>query len=242
MTMTRHLFRMALALNALLLVGCAGLQDVAWDDVLGQAPLDEATVVRGLKETLVVGTDRATTELGTVDGYLADATLRIALPDDLQDLGRRLRQVGLGSHVDELEIAMNRAAEQAAGEAVAVFGEAITGMTVADGWAILNGHQSAATDYFRERTETTLNGRYRPIIEQRLRAVGGYAEYESLVEAVESVPWLETPDLDLVGHVTGRALDGLFLTVAEEEARIRRDPVARTTALLRRVFASDNGS
>jgi hypothetical protein len=220
------------------LVGCAGMEDVDWGDVLtGQAPLDEATVARGLKEALEVGTGRAAGRLGTVDGYLGDALLRIALPDELQDISSRLRQVGLGGKVDELEVAMNRAAEQAAGEAVSVFGDAIRGMTIADAWGILRGHDTAATDYFRERTSATLQSRYRPIIEQRLRTVGGYRDYESLVTQIEAIPLLDPPDLDLVGYVTDRALTGLFSTVAQEEARIREDPLARTTDLLRRVFA-----
>ena len=216
--------------------GCAGMKGADWNDMLGEAPLDEATVARGLKQALEVGTKRAAGRVGTVDGYLGDALLRIALPEDLQDIAGRLRRAGLGGKVDELEVAMNRAAEQAAGEAVAVFGDAIRGMTIADAWGILEGDDTAATDYFRLHTSDALQRRYRPIIADRLRTVGGYGDYETLVAQIEAMPLLDPPDLDLVGYVTDRALAGLFVTVAREERRIREDPLARTTELLQRVF------
>jgi len=221
------------------LVGCAGMEDVDLESVLGGAgPLDEATVARGLKEALSVGTGRAVDQVGSLDGYLANEALKIALPVELQDVAGTLRSAGLGSKVDELEVAMNRAAEQAAGEAVNVFGDAIRGMTLADAWGILRGHDTAATDYFRERTSAALTSRYRPIVESRLRAVGGYGDYETLVARLESLPFVEPPDLDLVGYVTDHALDGLFTVLAQEEQKIREDPLARTTALLQRVFAA----
>jgi len=221
------------------LAGCAAMEDVDLGTVLGGAgPLDEATVARGLKEALSVGTGRAVGQVGRLDGYLADAALKIVLPRELQDVAGTLRSAGLGSKIDELEVAMNRAAEQAAGEAVTVFGDAIRGMTLADAWGILRGHDTAVTDYFRQRTGVALAARYRPIVESRLRAVGGYGLYETLVAQLESLPFVDPPDLDLVGYVTDRALGGLFTVLAREEQRIRQDPLARTTALLQRVFAA----
>lgn len=226
-------------LIALLLTGCAGMENIDLGAVLGdQAPLDEATVARGLKEALTVGTGRAVDQVGGLDGYLGNELLKIALPDELQDIAGKLRSVGLGGKVDELEVAMNRAAEQAATEAIAVFGDAITGMTVADAWGILRGGDTAATDYFKARTSTALTSRYRPIIETKLRSVGGYTDYEDIVTRVEALPFIDTPDLDLVGYVTDHALDGLFSTLAVEEGKIRQDPLKRTTELLRRVFAA----
>ena len=222
-----------------LLGGCAGMENLDLNSVLGgNAPLDEATVADGLKEALAVGTQRASQRVGGVDGYLGNALLRIALPEDLQEVASTLRSVGMGAKVDELEVAMNRAAEQAAGEAVAVFGDAIRGMTVADAWGILRGADTAATDYFRARTGTALETRYRPIVEGKLRTVGGYEDYEDLASKLKSLPFVEAPDLDLVGYVTDHALDGLFLELANEEQKIRQDPVARTTQLLQRVFGA----
>lgn len=219
--------------------GCAGMKNLDLGNVLGgTAPLNEATVAQGLKEALSVGTQRATARVGGVDGYLGNALLRIALPEDLQDLAGTLRSVGMGAKVDELEVAMNRAAEQAAGEAVAVFGDAISGMTVADAWGILRGADTAATDYFRARTATALEARYRPIVDNKLHTVGGYDDYEALVGKLNSLPVVEAPDLDLVGYVTEHALDGLYLELASEEVKIRQDPLARTTELLQKVFAA----
>jgi len=226
-------------LATLSLGGCAGMENLDLGNVLGgNAPLNEATVAQGLKEALSVGTQRASDRVGGVDGYLGNVLLRITLPEDLQEVAGTLRSMGMGAKVDELEVAMNRAAEQAAGEAVAVFGDAISGMTVADAWGILRGDDTAATDYFRARTRTALEGRYRPIVENKLRTVGGYDDYEDLVGKLHSLPFVETPDLDLVGYVTDRALDGLFLELAREEQKIREDPLARTTRLLQKVFAA----
>ncbi len=223
----------------LCLPACSSMQNIDLGNVLGgTVPLDEATVARGLKEALSVGTQRASSRVGSVDGYLGNALLRIALPEDLQDVAGTLRSVGMGSKVDELEVAMNRAAEQAAGEAVAVFGDAIGSMTVADAWGILKGDDTAATDYFRARTGAALEGRYRPIVETKLRAVGGYNDYETLVARLNSLPLVDPPDLDLVGYVTDRALGGLFQELAKEEQKIREDPLARTTQLLQRVFGA----
>jgi hypothetical protein len=222
---------------SLTLAGCAGLQNSDLDTILGgSAPLDEETVARGLKEALNVGTQRTATQVGAVDGYLKNEALKIVLPPQVQDLAGTLRSVGLGGKVDELEVAMNRAAEQAAGESVSVFGDAIRGMTIADAWGILRGGDTAATDYFRARTSAALTARYRPIIENRLQGVGGYGDYEVLVAKLQSLPLVDPPDLDLIGYVTDHALDGLFKVLATEEKKIRDDPLARTTALLRRVF------
>ncbi len=225
------------ACTSLFLAGCAGLQNSDLDTILGgSAPLNEETVARGLKEALSVGTQRTATQVGAVDGYLKNEVLKIVLPPQVQDLAGTLRSVGLGGKVDELEVAMNRAAEQAAGESVSVFGDAIRGMTIADAWGILRGGDTAATDYFRARTSAVLTARYRPIIETRLQGVGGYGDYEVLVAKLQSLPLVDPPDLDLVGYVTDHALDGLFKVLAMEEKKIRDDPLARTTVLLRRVF------
>jgi hypothetical protein len=225
------------ACASLTLVGCAGMQEGDLGKILGgSAPLDEATVARGLKEALSVGTQRTAAQVGAVDGYLKNEALKIVLPPQVQDVAGTLRSVGLGGKVDDLELAMNRAAEQAAGESVSVFGDAIRGMTIADAWGILRGGDTAATNYFRAHTSAALTTRYRPIVENRLRGVGGYSDYETLVAKLQSLPLVDPPNLDLVGYVTEHALDGLFKVLATEEKKIRDDPLARTTALLQRVF------
>jgi hypothetical protein len=222
---------------SLLLAGCASMSDLG--GILGgSAPLDEATVAAGLKEALSVGTERTVTRTSRIDGYLGDALLRIVLPEQIQEISPTLRSLGLGGKLDQLEVAMNRAAELAAKEATGLFIETIGGMTLQDAWGILRGHDTAATDYFRERTTAALTSRYRPIVQASLRQVGGYAEFEDLSRSVAALPLVTMPDLDLVGYVTDRALAGLFTVLGQEEQRIRVDPLARTTVLLQRVFAA----
>jgi len=236
--MSRHI---RLATLALLfgLAGCASFQDGSLGDILnsGNPALDEATVTAGLKEALKTGTERTVRSVGVLDGYLANELIRIATPEDLRGVTAKLRQVGMGSTVDDLETGMNRAAEAAAGEAVAVFRDAITSMTIADAFGILRGGPRAATDYFSGRTRQTLEARYRPIVSREMQEVGVARLYGSMLDVYDAIPLTTKPALvELDAYVTDKALDGLFTVLAAEEARIRRDPAARTTELLRRVF------
>jgi len=198
--------------------------------------LSESTVVAGLKEALRVGTERTVDQTSVIDGYLANALIRIATPEELEPAARTLRQMGLGGQVDDFEKAMNRAAERAAGEARDVFWQAVTTMTITDAFAILNGDDTAATRYFRGRTEAELTARFKPIVTGKMSEVGLYTLYNQFTDVVEAIPFTTVPTVDLDAYVTQKALDGLFVVLAEEETRIRRDPVARTTDLLRRVF------
>lgn len=228
-------FCAALAALGGILGGCATLGDIA---LPGTRPLDEATVAAGLREALQVGTDRATSRLGAAGGYLDVPALRIPLPPAMQEMAATLRGLGLGDRANDLEIAMNRAAERGAAEAVGVFAGAISRLTIQDAWAILRGGNTAATDYFRTATTAELTGRYRPILEEKLRAVGGYRQFEAISQALAAAPLVDPPDLDLIGYVTERALGGLFAELASEEQRIRREPLARTSELLQRVFGA----
>jgi Protein of unknown function (DUF4197) len=221
------------------LAGCAALKDGSLADILnsGQMPLSESTVAAGLKEALRVGTERSTLSVGAVDGYLANAMIRIAVPEDLRVVTDKLRQLGLGNYVDDLEVGMNRAAEAAAGEAKSVFWLAVTSMTIADAFAILNGGDHAATDYFIAHTRQTLETRYRPIAAEKMQEVGLSRLYDEVLDVYNAVPLIEKPEMaPLDAYVTSKALDGLFTVLALEETKIRTDPVARTTDLLREVF------
>jgi len=204
------------------------------------APLDEATVIAGLRDALRVGTGRAVSATSSVDGFLANELIRIHTPESLSGMTRTLRAVGFGRQVDELEVSMNRAAEQAAGEATAVFWSGIQQMSIRDGWEILNGGDTAATDYFRRTTSDALRARFSPIVEDKMAAVGLVRLYDDLVARYEAVPLAsfagEPPDLR--PHVTDGARSGLFTVLAQEEAKIRSDPAARTTDLLKRVFGA----
>jgi hypothetical protein len=235
-TIGRRLQCLLLALS-LCLVGCTALKDVDLGDLLDGGALDESTVVAGLKEALRVGTDRSVLSTARVDGFLADELIRIALPDQLAPVAARLRTFGLGSYVDELEIGMNRAAELAAGEAREVFWTAVTSMTVSDAFGILDGDDTAATEYFRGRTTDALTARFAPIVRTKMDEVGLARLYGDLTAAYARIPLTDRPEpVDLDAYVTDATLSGLFTVLGQEERRIRLDPAARTTELLRRVF------
>ncbi len=203
--------------------------------------LDQDTVVAGLKEALRVGSGNAVDSTSRVDGYLGNPAIRIPLPDELSGMAKALRTVGLGARVDELEVAMNRAAERAAGEAADVFLAGIRDMSFTDAYGILNGGETAATDYFRRTTSDELRRRFQPIVDQKMRQVGLVQLYDELVGRYTSLPFASEPPLDLRAYVTERGLDGLFSVLAQEERRIRTDPSARVTELLQRVFGSQSG-
>ena len=225
----------------MLLTACAGIDPAVLETILAepsssQAPLDEATVSRGLREALTVGVERAVERVSQVDGFNANPQIRIVLPEDLQEMASLLRQVGFGRQVDDFESAMNRAAEQASTEAKQVFVDTILGMTIADAFGILRGGETAATDYLQERTSDDLRQRFRPIIENKMQRLGVYRTYNRLADTYNALPSTRKPVLRLDDYLTEEALDGLFHELAKEERKIRQDPIARTTELLRRVF------
>jgi hypothetical protein len=243
---TLHSFAPTIALALALGLGCAGGTGVAeLDRALataglsgGGAGLDESTVVAGLRDALRVGTERAVSATSSPGGYLANQLIRIHTPESLESMTSALRAVGMGAKVDELEVSMNRAAERAAGEATSVFWNGIQQMSFQDARGILSGGDTAATDYFRRTTSDELRARFSPIVEEKMAAVGLVKLYDDLVSRYRAIPLtsLAGQPPDLREHVTEGALDGLFTVLGQEEARIRRDPAARSTELLRTVF------
>jgi len=225
-----------------LLLACAGLDPADLEGLLqaaqsaGGGALDEGTVAAGLKEALEVGTKRAVDVTSRSGGFGLNDLIRIETPEQLQPMTDALRMVGLGGRVDELETSMNRAAELAAGEATDVFWDAIAKMSISDAFGILNGDETAATDYFRDRTTTQLTERFRPIVNQKMQEVGLYQTYKQLTSAYASLPLASKPSLDLEEYVTDNAVGGLFTVLGQEETKIRSDPGARSTELLRKVF------
>lgn len=234
----------AAILPALLtLAGCASLNSDTLGDLLGQAPLDEATVAAGLKQALSIGSGRAVEGVSVVDGFLADEMLRIAIPAQLTSVTGTLRDLGLDGPVDDLEIGMNRAAELAAGEARTVLTAAVAQLTIADAFAILEGGDTAATDLFRARTGDELRARFRPLVNDAMAEVGVARLYDTMVDAYDALPLTGKPEMvSLEDHVVEGTLDGVFTALGREEKKIRHDPVARTTDLLEKVFGRDDGS
>ena len=220
---------------------CASLDTAALGDLLGgQIPLDEHTVAAGLREALTIGSGRAVDSTSLVDGFLADELLRIAIPEQLSSVTSTLRNIGLNGPVNDLEIGMNRAAEMAAGEARSVLTSAVASLTIRDAFAILRGGDTAATDLFRLRTSDELGQRFSPLVASAMDEVGVARLYNQMASAYDAIPFTDKPELvNLESHVVDGTIDGLFIALAREEQKIRHDPMARTTNLLRRVFSSE---
>ena len=198
--------------------------------------LSESRVADGLKEALRIGTDHAVLRTGKQDGYFGNPLIKILLPDSIQTAEKGLRLAGFGPQVDELVLSMNRAAEKAAPKAKEIFVGAITSMTIDDATKILNGGDTSATDFFKRKTSTSLYKEFRPIVDNTMQQVGTVQKYNEVLGGVNKLPLLKAEKLDVGHYVTDKALDGLFLIVAEEERDIRKNPAARVTDLLKDVF------
>ena len=230
-----------LFLLPLLILGPAGPSSAGFlDDLLsritGSGGPDEQTMVAGLKEALRIGTKNAVSSVSVQDGYFRNSAIRIPVPEKLEKAESLLRKMGMGERVDEFILGMNRAAEAAAPQAVDIFTEAIREMTINDAVGIVKGGETAGTDYFRIKTSDRLSALFRPVIQDSLARVGAVNSYKRLVGAYNAIPLVEEVGIDLEGYVTDEALGGLFFMVGEEEKKIRQDPAARVTELLREVF------
>lgn len=200
--------------------------------------VSNADISSGLKEAIIVGVRRAVDELGQENGFLDNPRVKIPLPKGLQRTERTLRLLGQGRRVDEFVESMNHAAEKAVPVATDVFLDSIRQMTFNDARQILfSGREDAATQFFRRTSEERLRREFRPIVEDFTEQVGVTQKYKAMVGRYGFVGRAFGQDAsDLDGYVTQKALDGLFMLIADEEAKIRRDPVGRTTSLLRKVF------
>ena len=217
----------------------AGYQDYVNDAVKalgGEESLTNDDIVDGLREALEVGTRKAVETVSRTDGYFKNPLVRIPLPENVQKVEKLLRASGLASQIDAFELSMNRAAERAAPEARSIFGNAIRQMTFKDAREILDGEDDAATQYFRQKTSGRLQTLFKPIVHQSMSEVGVTRRYQDLDTKIQTIPFADQMSLDLDQYVTDKALIGLFLMLAEEEKKIRRDPAARTTDLLQKVF------
>ena len=215
-----------------------GLKDKAIEHLgsQGSSSLGNDKIISGLKEALSVGTENTVNLTGNLDGYLKNEAIKILLPQKLQSMDKALRMVGFGPKIDEFVVSMNRAAEEAAPLAKPIFKEAVTEMTIEDGKQILNGGDTAATDYFKEKTKDKLAAAFKPKVEQAMNNVGVTAQYKELVGRYTSLPFVNAEQFNLDNYVVGKSLDGLFYTLAQEEQKIRTDPAARVTDLLKDVF------
>jgi hypothetical protein len=205
--------------------------------VLAQARgLSDATIASGLKEALQVGTQNAISLTGRPDGYFQNAAIKILMPSPLQPIEKGLRAVGYGPQVDELVLSMNRAAERAAPAAKPIFLEAITAMSFDDARKIVTGSPTAATEYFKGKTSEKLTAAFQPVVAQTMGEVGVTRQYQELMGRAQAIPFLKSAPFDLDRYVVAKSLDGLFFVLGQEEQKIRTNPTARATDLLKQVF------
>lgn len=193
-------------------------------------------IVSGLKEALEIGAKSAVALTGKTDGFNGNPAIRILMPAKLQSLEKGLRTMGLSKKVDEFELSMNRAAEKAAPEARNILVHAIQEMTLTDGKEILTGGDTAATEYFKTKTSASLTAAFKPIVEKAIEETGVTRQFQQLTGAIPANPFLKKESFDINSYVVTRSLDGLFHMLGEEERKIRTDPAARATTLLKEVF------
>jgi len=215
-----------------------------WGDILkgaqkalgGGGSLSDSKIVDGLKEALQIGAGNAVQTVSKVGGYYNNSMIKIPLPGSIQKVEKLIRAAGYGSKVDAFELSMNQAAEKAAPQAKGIFGDAIKQMSITDARKILDGRENEATLYFKDKTYTRLSEVFKPIVHNSMSEVGVTEKYQELDGKMASMPFVGSMRFDLDKYVNDKALDGLFLMLAEEEKKIRQDPAARVTDLLKEVF------
>jgi hypothetical protein len=191
-----------------------------------------------LRAALEKGSLRAVADLGRLDGFLGNPQVKIPLPESAQRAEHVLRRVGMGKYADELVVTMNRAAEAAVPEARTLFLQAVKKMSMQDAKGIITGGETAGTDYFRHSTRAQLHDRFLPIVQRATARVDLAQKYDQYAQSAAAVGLLRKEDADLDQYVTEKALDGLYLMVAEEEKKIRKDPIATGSSIIRKVFGA----
>jgi hypothetical protein len=202
----------------------------------GGGGLSESKIIDGLKEALQIGNANAVQTVSQVGGYYNNTKIRIPLPGSIQKVETLVRAAGFASEVDAFELSMNHAAEKAAPEAKSIFWDAVKQMNVTDARKILEGSDNAATLYFKDKTYGRLSEIFKPIVHKSMSAVGVTEKYQALDQKLAGMPFVGSKMFDLDQYVNDKALDGLFVMVAEEEKKIRQNPAARVTDLLKEVF------
>lgn len=205
-----------------------------------ETPLTQEQIIAGLKEALVQGAVNGSAKVSAVDGYYKNDLIKILFPPEAQKVEQKLRDLGLGSLVDDMIEKVNHSAEDAAKEAAPIFKKAITSMTIADAMDILMGENTAATDYLKRTTSQELYTAFEPVIIKHLNKRGALDSWTKVVTRYNKIPFVQKVNPSLQDHVTNKAIDGIFHMIAKEETLIRKDPIARATDLLKRVFAKQD--
>jgi hypothetical protein len=204
----------------------------------GNKALSNEEVVSGLKEALTVGSNKSGEKASKVDGFYKNPAIKIPFPPEAKQMETTLKNVGMTKQVDAFTMNLNRAAEEAAKDAAPIFVAAIKSMSVADGFSILKGADNAATKYLKDKTTNDLTVKFKPIVEAALKKVAITKYWTPLATAYNKIPGTKKQNPNLEAYVTGKALEGLFKLVADEELKIRKDPAARVTDILKKVFGS----
>jgi RecA/RadA recombinase len=199
--------------------------------------LSESKIASGLKQALQVGSENAVKIVGKPNGYFGNPVIKIEMPKDLHLLESGMRELGFGPKIDEFILSMNRSAETAAPAARKIFIDAIFAMTFEDAKRILSGDNTAATQYFKEKTTGRLTDAFTPVVKRTMSENGVVKQYDSLTEQYKNIPFAKSQSLDIDHYVVSKALDGLFYELGEQEKQIRTNPAARTTDLLKDVFS-----
>jgi hypothetical protein len=197
---------------------------------------DTDTIVSGLKEALSIGAKNGVKRVSQVDGYFGNPLIKIPMPEKIQQIEKALRKAGFNKEVDRFILSMNRAAEKAAPQAITLFVDSVKGMTIPDAVGILRGNDTAATDYLKSKTFNELYQSFKPSISSSMNDVGVTRTFKEMMDKTRRIPFLKKESVDLDHYVTSKALDGLFTMVGQEEKKIRKDPAARVTELLKTVF------
>jgi hypothetical protein len=199
--------------------------------------LSETKVASGLKQALQVGSENAVKIVGKPNGYFGNQAIKIEMPKDLHLLESGMRELGFGPKIDEFILSMNRSAEAAAPAARKIFIDAILAMSFEDAKRILSGDNTAATQYFKEKTTGQLTEAFTPVVKKTMGENGVVKQYDALTEQYKNIPFAKSQSLDIDHYVVSKALDGLFYELGEQEKQIRTNPAARTTDLLKEVFS-----
>lgn len=238
--------KLAIALNIVLLSSCAELQQVASQlpegtltslSTLGSGELSSDYIASGLREALNQGIEKQVAKLTQADGFLKNELVKIVLPEELQAVDSGLRKIGLNSLADRGLELMNRAAEDAVGEATPIFIDAVKGITFDDAKNILLAEDGAATNYLNTKTNSALYSKFSPVIQNSLSKVGADSVWSEIISRYNSIPFTNRVDPDLTNYITGKALDGVYTMIAVEESTIRNEVSSRKSKLLQQVFA-----
>ncbi len=235
-------FLLPFAIAVLMSPSCAQINvgSIIKENVPGSGKLSNEEVIRGLKEALTIGSRNSSDKASKKDGYYKNSLIKIPFPPEARQMESTLRNMGMSKQVNDFVMTLNRAAEDAAKKAAPIFVNAITSMTISDGLSILKGKDDAATQYLKTTTTSALKAQFKPVVKESINKVQLTRYWNPLITTYNKVPLVTKLNPDLDEYVTQKAIDGLFTLVAQEELKIRKDPSARVTEILKKVFGSGN--